>query len=741
MSEEVSPTLAYAKPQLSLKLPNDWTLQIIATTAVSFFLIQIKSFHEQNLMVSLLSSFLYLVLLFGMITLHSKKRFSQKRNILLLVTALYPLIASLLEDKRLLLFTPNLAAIVGVLATDSLSELVLAHMSHVFLSYYSLFFSTAPELVQEESIDRIGWKIELFTSLLWIFVFRLLTEKNKVFESKNHSLLQINEELGRKTTEMREAIQDKENFMLSFSHEFKNLLNVLVGNLTLASKTNYAPVSKYLRAASLAAEVMKLMALNVLDAGKHQLLSTVEIKPQRMHVPSLLENIWNLCAEIIATKPKVSAKILLSDHVPHFLRLDPQRMLQIFLNLVTNAVKFTERGSITIKISWEDTKSMKVQKTSTSSLPGTSDNISMPLDPTSFDDYMTREKLDDEKIEIYQTRTLPQHDSGYYEVNLTKREWTENLGHQAQRVGTRGLLKISIQDTGAGMSKAQCEKLFSKFSQVSEDANKRQLGSGLGLWITKQIIEQHHGRIDVDSREGLGTRFDVILPTLVEDSVGSPSIEIPNESSLTGARLLSLTRATLTRGNLSKPNLTKGNLSKPAIPTIGESRANLHISLEEQKWTSTTSLDSPMHHRHSGGWNVENFSQAVFGMKILVVDDDPFNLELMGRFLTDLIGPNKVIFAQNGKEALELIERGELSDVNLALVDKNLGDMSGIRVIEKIKQATYSGSIGYVHCLLVTGDSRQIIARDLKNVDFVDGYLTKPIEFEELEKIIADISP
>ena len=729
----------------SIKLLSSSNQQAIvaaaAAAAVALLLVSIKNAHSQAIIFSLSSWFLGLVLLFGLARPHSKKGAPEKKTLLLLFIAFYPVIASFLEANCLLLFTPCISGLICTLITDSLAELTLTHLSHSFLSYAILFCSKTLNVTEEtEAVYCIGWKIGFFTSLIWMFAYRSIAEKNKNLVSQNHSLLVTIDELKKKTAQLESSLLEKENFMLSFSHEFKNLLNVLLGNLMLATKTNYQPVTKLLRSASLSAEVMKLMVLNVLDAGKHQVLSTIDIKMQRTHVPTLLENIWSVCSDIISAKPKLSAKILLGGQVPHFLTLDPQRMLQIFLNLVTNAVKFTDRGSIVIKVSWEETQYVKTSKLSTASLQ-TADQLSISCDPSSFDDYMTREKLEDEKIQVYETRQYTQPDAGYYEVNLTKKEWNENFRYQPYRTGTRGHLKISVQDTGSGMSKTQCNKLFSRFSQVSDDQSKRRLGSGLGLWITKQIVEQHYGKIDVDSKEGFGTKFDVVLPTSVEDAVGSPSIEIPNES-MTGAKLLNFTRATLTRESLSKPTLMKPNLTIPIIHTssdrIDGSRASIHIPLQSPIWASTTSLDSPMHRRSMADIGVQNFSQAAYQSKVLLVDDDPFNLELLGKFVTELIGPNKIICARSGQEALELIEGLDLSDVSVAFIDKNLGDMSGLDVIRSLKEASNSGLKSDIRCFLVSGDSRKIIQQDLNDAEHVDGYLPKPVEFADLAKVISE---
>jgi signal transduction histidine kinase len=75
-----------------------------------------------------------------------------------------------------------------------------------------------------------------------------------------------------------------------------------------------------------------------------------------------------------------------------------------------------------------------------------------------------------------------------------------------------GMVKIKCTDTGLGMSPQARERLFQKFYRISTDATRGIPGTGLGLWITKQLIELQKGRIYVDSIEGVGTQMSVVFP-------------------------------------------------------------------------------------------------------------------------------------------------------------------------------------------------------------------------------------
>lgn len=77
-------------------------------------------------------------------------------------------------------------------------------------------------------------------------------------------------------------------------------------------------------------------------------------------------------------------------------------------------------------------------------------------------------------------------------------------------------LQIKVKDTGVGIPKAEMPKLFSKFFRAANVIHLQTDGSGLGLFIVKSIIMRHGGQIWVDSEEGKGTTFTVLVPLIAE---------------------------------------------------------------------------------------------------------------------------------------------------------------------------------------------------------------------------------
>jgi signal transduction histidine kinase len=74
------------------------------------------------------------------------------------------------------------------------------------------------------------------------------------------------------------------------------------------------------------------------------------------------------------------------------------------------------------------------------------------------------------------------------------------------------MAKFSISDTGIGISEENIARLFGSFEQIDKGTSRKYGGAGLGLAITKQMVELHGGRIWVESKYGEGTTFTFTLP-------------------------------------------------------------------------------------------------------------------------------------------------------------------------------------------------------------------------------------
>ena len=80
---------------------------------------------------------------------------------------------------------------------------------------------------------------------------------------------------------------------------------------------------------------------------------------------------------------------------------------------------------------------------------------------------------------------------------------------------TDGQVRIAVQDQGIGMDQKEVKQIFQKFYRTRNAEESGEAGTGIGLSIVQQIVEQHGGEICVTSQPGAGSCFTLVLPTAV----------------------------------------------------------------------------------------------------------------------------------------------------------------------------------------------------------------------------------
>jgi CheY-like chemotaxis protein len=181
----------------------------------------------------------------------------------------------------------------------------------------------------------------------------------------------------------------------------------------------------------------------VLDLAKIE-ARKLELAPQELHLPTFLSGI----ADIIRMAAQQKSILFIYEpqpDLPAFIEADEKRLRQVLLNLLGNAIKFTERGSVTLRVSSE----LRIMSS---------------------------------ELGANQLRT------------------------QNSELRTQNYLRFEVEDTGVGIAPTEVEKIFQAFEQAG-DARQRTAGTGLGLAISQQLIELMDSRIHVRSTLGAGSTF------------------------------------------------------------------------------------------------------------------------------------------------------------------------------------------------------------------------------------------
>jgi signal transduction histidine kinase/DNA-binding LacI/PurR family transcriptional regulator/CheY-like chemotaxis protein len=301
-------------------------------------------------------------------------------------------------------------------------------------------------------------------------------------------------------------------------------------------------------------------------------------------------------------------------------------------------------------------------------------------------------------------------------------------------------VSITVQDTGLGIPLDEQQTIFDEFRQSERSIERGYGGLGLGLAISKRLIDLHGGTITVHStgEEGTGSAFSFTLPT-VKPSVGQdqsldrilpaePSVLVFTNHPSTSERLCESLRQrgfnvqvaliqsgfdwrlqlgkqppdTIILDVSTDPALgwqvlkeIKGSQTLSGIPVMFFSTSQFAGSLLEMDYLTKPIEISELAKALDQHWLMMDASRAI--RNILVVDDEPDTLEMHARVVQAHSASNQVLKARNGKEALELL-RHEI--VDLVLLDLQMPEMDGFEVLEAMRTVESTSKIPVI---VVTG--------------------------------------
>ncbi len=512
------------------------------------------------------------------------------------------------------------------------------------------------------------------------------------------------------------ANEAKSNFVANMSHELRTPMNAIVGFTHLALQGVQDPKQKeYLGKIHGSSQALLRIINDILDFSKIE-ADKLELAQEKFYLKDALQALTDMF-ELDAFNKSIEMLFRIAPNVPIAVIGDVHRLKQILTNLVGNAIKFTESGHIIISVS--------------------------------------------------------------------KAESAEN----------NIKLIFAIQDTGIGLSAEQISRIFQPFTQADESTTRRYGGTGLGLVISKRLIEGMGGELNVESNLGEGSTFSfscIFDPATQTQTLGQYSsnvlqgikVLIADDSQASQEVLQHTLKAfncslitTVASGDqalieirlhsydvilldyqmpgLNGIEVTRRIKAKPSsskLPTVLIVSAYRHEKvLQEAKEAGVDaflfkpinpsilfdiliSLFKPqkpqkLQPKVSPSTQESSTTSRLKNTNVLLVEDNIINREVV----IDMLETESIIvhIAQNGQEALEMLEQSNLT-IDIVLMDMRMPVMDGYGATKLIRKNPRFKD------LPIIAMTANVFDEDIKKYHEIgiNAHIAKPVNMEELFELL-----
>lgn len=546
-------------------------------------------------------------------------------------------------------------------------------------------------------IPLVLWTFGLLWLMIVIIIVFFVGAERKAKQSEELRLAKIAAE---------DANRAKSDFLANMSHEIRTPMNAIVGMCELILRENDISNIVRERCVNIQNSGKSLLSIinNILDFSKIE-SGNMELIEDKFNISSVLEEVINMTVTRKGCK-KIEIIVLADPNIPCGLIGDEVCIKQIIINLMTNAVKFTHSGAVTLSVSH-----------------------------------------------------IVQEDSI--------------------------ILKISVEDTGIGITEENLNRLFTSFQQLDTRKNRSIEGTGLGLAISKRLLTQMGGTINVSSVYGQGSVFSFEIPLKISDARPFISVNKPEKlyaavfidfekiensvvkkqyttlmneiSSLLGVKMVHTVSLSELKTTISECKITHCFIGKEEYienkDYFDKISLELNVSLIQditdsiQLPASIECIYKPFYvmsvalalNNEADNYNkIERLSSSVSftapKARVLIVDDAEINLKVA----SGLMQPYnmELITADSGPSAINKIR---FQNIDLVFMDHMMPEMDGVeatRIIRSMNGEYYKK----LPIIALTANAVNGAREMFKESDFND-FIAKPIELLALDRVLKKWIP